>query len=187
MSETKILRAVAADAAAISRLASRTFAETFVGLAYYTQELIDGYTAKAFAPETIAAELASPHVQYFLATRDGEPVAYAKVMVRDRPPCITDPHAIYLERLYVAKGAKGSGLGRRLVDLCYATARGWGGTSLWLSVWEHNEPAQEFYKKLGFARVGAWDWPFESGGQRYVDLDYLMTIRIPHASARASI
>lgn len=39
---------------------------------------------------------------------------------------------------------------------------------VWLGVWEHNEPAKDFYAKLGFEQFSAHD--FVMGDDRQTDL-----------------
>ena len=129
----------------------------------------------------IREELVNPKIQYFLAQIDDTYVGYAKLEERPPAPCVKKTHSIYLGRLYLVKGAQGAGLGSRLLEEVYAEARLRQAQWIWLSVWENNYGALDFYIKRGFTRVGEWDWPFESLGKRYVDLDYIMIGQIPKA------
>lgn len=162
-------------------LGKTTFAETFIGMAYYTKDIVDGYTSGAFTPEVIARELEDPHVQYFLLSVDGVYVGYAKLVEKEPAPCIRDLRAIYLERIYFTKASQGKGLGKKLMARVYEEARNRGYENLWLSVWEYNTGAVEFYRRLGFHHAGAWDWKFESHGVAYVDRDWVFTIAVPPA------
>ena len=47
-------------------------------------------------------------------------------------------------------GQRGTGLGRKLMQAVTEAARSWGATYCKLSVYGDNEPAQAFYKRLGF-------------------------------------
>lgn len=176
---SRIIKAEARHAEVLARLGARTFAETFVGKAYYTQEIVDGYTQRAFDPEALRLELADDKVCFFLAQIDDVYAGYAKTEDRKPEPCVKEPDALYLSRFYVVKGAQGRGLGAALMTAVYAEAVARRKSWIWLSVWEHNERAQSFYRKYGFERVGAWDWPFESGGKTYVDLDYIFLGPVP--------
>jgi ribosomal protein S18 acetylase RimI-like enzyme len=174
-----ILRPSDAHAETLARLGQQTFAETFVGKSYYTEEIIGGYTAVAFDPERLRAELADPSVQYLLLEDGGAALGYAKLVEREPPPCVTATDAIYVERLYVKLGTQRRGHGKALLEAIFHEARLRRRSWLWLSVWEHNDQALAFYAKHGFHRAGEWDWAFESHGVRYVDLDYIMMVRVP--------
>lgn len=179
MAEIRIFKPTVAYADAISKFAAQAFSDTFVGKAYYTQSIVDGYAAKAYNPALLANELVDRRNQYFVAQQNGELVGYAKIIERDPIACVTQPKPVYLDRLYVARAMHGQGLGKRLMREVYRESRARGFEWMWLSVWEHNYQAQEFYKRLNFYRAGEWDWTFESHGVRYVDLDYIFVTKIP--------
>ncbi|HEX2138542.1 MAG TPA: GNAT family N-acetyltransferase, partial [Woeseiaceae bacterium] len=56
---------------------------------------------------------------------------------------------VYVQDLYVAEDARGTGLGRRLVEETVRLGRLQGATHLRLSVDRGNEAAQRFYRGLG--------------------------------------
>ncbi len=62
---------------------------------------------------------------------------------------------LYLEDLYVAEAARGSGAGRALVGALASIALGRGWPRLDLSVLEWN-PARGFYESLGMAHQAEW-------------------------------
>lgn len=163
----------------LSELGRITFAETFVGKAYYTQELIDDYSKIAFAEDLLASEITQEKIQYYLIQIDREYCGYIKIKEREPIECVRDLNALYLERFYLKKSAQRRGLGKIMLAKVFEEARARGYSALWLSVWEHNYPALNFYNKHGFVRAGEWDWIFESQGKKYVDLDYIYTCEIP--------
>lgn len=173
-----ITRPTAAHAAILSEIAHETFADTFVGKAYYTREIVDGYATKAFAPDLLRTELTTMGIHYFLLEHSGDYIGYTKLVKRAPAACVKDARSLYLERLYLKKFAQRQGHGTKLLHAACDEGIRLGFDCLWLSVWEHNHQAQSFYAKHGFHRVGEWDWPFESGGIRYVDLDYILVKRI---------
>ncbi len=175
----QVLRPGPERAAEIASLAHRTFADTFVGKAYYTNEIIDGYAAKALSTEVFADHLRDRKHQIYLATVDGRVAGFAHVAERDPVVCVKDMNAIYLNRLYLEKAFHRRGLGSILLEECYAEARRRGYASMWLSVWEHNFPALAFYERVGFKPYGEWEWPFESNGVRYVDRDLIYARPLP--------
>jgi ribosomal protein S18 acetylase RimI-like enzyme len=62
---------------------------------------------------------------------------------------------VYVQDLYVADDARGTGLGRRLVEETVRQGRQQGATHLRLSVDRGNESAQRFYRKLGLKLSGS--------------------------------
>lgn len=163
----------------IAALAARTFGETFVGKAYYTQEIIDGYAAKSLTPAIFEGNLKDPKHQFFLVTVHDETAGFAHVAEREPAEAVRGLHAIYLNRLYLEKAFHRRGLGSVLMEACYEEGRTRGYDWMWLSVWEHNHPALAFYQRVGFEEKGEWEWPFESNGVRYVDRDLIYARRIP--------
>ena len=171
-------RDIALWARLLSRLATETWRETFVGRGYYTAEIVEGYVSEAFAVAKITAELAD-HRNHFLVVKSGEDVVgYAKIEERSVEACISTTKPLYLSRFYLVSSAHGKGVAKKLLDAVCAKALVLGYESLWLSVWELNVPAVKFYLKHGFKKDGAWEYPFTSHGKHYVDIDWLMSFRI---------
>jgi GNAT superfamily N-acetyltransferase len=81
------------------------------------------------------------HQQVLVAERDGRPVGFAAVA------------GDWLEHLYVAPEAIGTGVGRRLLDA--VTAAHPGGLSLY--VFARNARARRFYESAGFTLVAQGD------------------------------
>src|SRR5262245_60359877 len=123
----------------ISEIGASTFAETFVGLEYYTQEIVDGYTQDAFAVAKIAAEFSDPKITYFLLRAGDEFAGYAKLVEKTPPECVRSDRPLYLERIYLRKKFHGTGYGEKLLAAVTNIARKKGFHSLWLSVWEYNK------------------------------------------------
>ena len=76
--------------------------------------------------------------------------------------------ALEVERIYVKAGFKKKGIGSKLFQKALQIASLKRKNKIWLAVWEHNEPAFKFYKKLGFKQVG--DHVFTLGKDRQRDL-----------------
>lgn len=77
---------------------------------------------------------------------------------------------VYVQDLYVAPGARGRGLGRRLLQAaCRHAAADWAATHLTLTVYADNEAAQGFYLGLGFG-LHRGDIPASLDGAAYARL-----------------
>jgi ribosomal protein S18 acetylase RimI-like enzyme len=160
------------------RIGKQTFAETFVGMQYYTKEIVDGYTSQAFTKEKISKDLSDPKITYLLLEEDGELAGYAKLVDRHLEDCVRNFNAIYLERFYFLKSFQRLGFGQIMMDEVKSRTKSLGFDSMWLSVWEYNTPAVAFYRKHGFEHIGEWDWAFEFAGKRYVDRDWIFVLRV---------
>jgi GNAT superfamily N-acetyltransferase len=88
-----------------------------------------------------------------IASLDGEPVGFA-LFLPDFSTFSGRP-GLFLEDLYVRGGARGRGVGRRLVArlAAIAVARGCGALHFNVLTWN---PAQDFYRRLGFAPRAEW-------------------------------
>jgi len=77
------------------------------------------------------------------------------------------PHRAELQKLFVGLASRGRGVGRTLMDALHAAARQHGRTLILLST-RHQEPAETFYKSLGYASVGVIPgWTIDRAGNRY--------------------
>ena len=104
---------------------------------------------------------ARPYFEVLLAELDGEAVGLALFYpvystFEGRP-------GLYVEDLYVAEGARGLGVGRRLMARLAALALERGCSRLALGVLHWN-PAREFYHRLGFAHTADW-LPYRLDGE----------------------
>lgn len=89
----------------------------------------------------------------FLLAGDG-PDAVAVAQVRYRPSIWTGSEDCWLEDVYVADAARGSGLGRALVEEVLRRARERGCGRVELDVDVVNAPARRLYEALGFRDKG---------------------------------
>ena len=77
------------------------------------------------------------------------------------------PHRAELERLFVERASRGQGIGRSLMHALHCVARQNGRTLIALST-RRGEPAEDFYKGLGYREVGVIPgWTIGAEGERY--------------------
>jgi ribosomal protein S18 acetylase RimI-like enzyme len=153
MNAVTIRHASAADAAALSALAERTFRDTFA--AVNSAENMAAHVAAAYGVDKQLAEIESTHIRTLLADIDGAAAGYAQLRSGHAPDCVRAEHAVELWRFYVDRAWIGRGVAPPLMQAVFAEARGLGGATLWLGVWEHNPRAIAFYRKCGFVEAGA--------------------------------
>jgi ribosomal protein S18 acetylase RimI-like enzyme len=159
-----------ADAAALSALLVRTFAETFGP--YTAPDDLGAYFAEKFRPNLQAAEIANVlgDTDIFVAevptAQGGTELIGCVYVVQSKPPdCIRGPDPIELKRLYVDSSWHGRGVAPALMTEAFRAARARGGRTMWLTVYEHNGRAQSFYRRYGFERKGEAIFPVGSDPQ----------------------
>jgi GNAT superfamily N-acetyltransferase len=77
------------------------------------------------------------------------------------------PHRAELQKLFVRPVSRGQGVGRTLMLALHTAARQHGRTLILLST-RHQEPAEKFYKSLGYVEVGVVPgWTIDRVGNRY--------------------
>ena len=137
------------DAAALASFGLRTYVAHY-GSFWSTVALRD-YLARHFSVPGVAAELADPtRVRVLLAEDAGGIVGYAK-LVHERPvPLHPDERGTELEKLYVASGRTGQGIGSQLVAHAGDLALALGNPVLWLDVLKSNFSGIRLYRRLGF-------------------------------------
>ena len=97
-----------------------------------------------------AALLEDPNTEFLLAAADGDNTAAGVCQLRYRLSVWTGADDCWLEDLYVDDAARGTGLGRALVDAAFERARARGCRRIELDVNETNADAITFYESLGF-------------------------------------
>lgn len=104
----------------------------------------------------LSAALFGPHrhAEVVFACLDGVPVGFA-LFFHNFSTFLGKP-GIYLEDLFVRPGARGRGIGKRLLAWLAATALERGCARLDWAVLDWNEPALGFYRSLGAVAQAEW-------------------------------
>ena len=152
MSPFVIRRATVADAAALAKLAARTFAETFA--ADNKPEDIENHLDSAYGLAQQTTEIQDSEAITLLAHREEPLVGFAQVRRKAAPSCVIGERPVELHRFYVLRSQHGTGLGGSLMQAARTAAQELGGHRMWLGVWERNARALAFYRKAGFVEVG---------------------------------
>jgi len=111
-------------------------------LAFYKATLPPGTDDVTFARLTGGAE----PMGGFVAEKDGEPVGIVHWVIHRSTWNARD--ICYLQDLFTAPGARGGGVGRKLIDAVNAMARAKGCFRVYWQTHESNAQAQELYDKL---------------------------------------
>ncbi|WP_405440724.1 GNAT family N-acetyltransferase [Streptomyces avidinii] len=107
-----------------------------------------------------------PVESYLVAERGHRIVGY--VAQAPAGPLDSNRHVRHIQGLAVLESARGSGVGQALVEAACAAARAGGARRMNLRVLGHNKPAQQLYRRCGFAVVGVLPEEFFLDGA-YVD------------------
>jgi len=156
MSAPTIRRAGPDDAEALSRIGAQTFTETFGHL--YPPEDLAAFLDAAYGLEKTRRDLADPARASWLVELDGEVVGHALAGPCDLPHEDVTPACGELKRLYVLKRLQGDGTGSRLLAETLAWLEQNGPRPLWIGVWSENLGAQRLYERMGFDKVGEYEF-----------------------------
>lgn len=154
------------DVNTIRDLSIATFAETFASL--NTEEDMEQYNERHFSTDELQREIDNPDSTFMVAKVDGVPAGYMKVNVGDAQTEEMLGNRMEVQRLYILRQYKRNGLGTRFMHTAFDMARAQGKSVIWLGVWEHNDAAIAFYKRMGFVQFGSHD--FVLGEDRQTDL-----------------
>jgi ribosomal protein S18 acetylase RimI-like enzyme len=104
----------------------------------------------AFAA-SVAQLLADPASEFLLGSLQAGSQPCGVCQLRFRHSIWTDSPDCWLEDLYVEEPARGSGVGRTLVELAFERATARGARRIELDTNEHNRGAIALYESLGFS------------------------------------
>ncbi|MFJ6482095.1 MULTISPECIES: GNAT family N-acetyltransferase [unclassified Streptomyces] len=119
---------------------------------------------------------------FLVAERGQEIVGY--VAQAPASPLETNRHVRHVQGLAVRESARGSGVGQALVEAACAAARAGGARRMNLRVLGHNEPAQQLYRRCGFAVVGVLPEEFLLDGAYVDDVWMSRSLADPHEPAQ---
>lgn len=162
-----IKRATPEDAYLISHLSKITFEDTFRGTC--TDEDMQSFVKHAFSPAAVLNELKDGDEFYFIAWYNNIAAGYMRLKEDyTEYPAIKNYKALELKRIYVLKEFQSEKIGTALMTYALQLAEEKNYEVVWLGVWEHNDKAQSFYKKWGFADTGD-SHPFPIGNTPQTD------------------
>jgi GNAT superfamily N-acetyltransferase len=107
------------------------------------------------------AEFDPPAGAFFVAYRDGEPVATGAWRLRDDVVVFGTRRTAEVKRMYVAPGARGLGVARRLLARLEVTAAAGGAEAMILETGTAQPEAMALYESSGYARIesfGHYKW-----------------------------
>ncbi|MBL5795531.1 GNAT family N-acetyltransferase [Bacillus sporothermodurans] len=139
------------DSRKLQEISYETFDDTFKH--QNTPENMKAYLEKAFNLTQLEKELANISSQFFFVYFNDELAGYLKVNTNDAQSEEMGEDSLEIERIYIKKSFQKHGLGKVLLNKALEIALEGNKKKVWLGVWEKNENAIAFYKKMGFVQT----------------------------------
>jgi ribosomal protein S18 acetylase RimI-like enzyme len=141
------------DSRKLQEISYETFNETFMH--QNSPENMKAYLEKAFNINQLDEELAKSSSQFFFVYFNNEVAGYIKVNMSDAQSEEMGEESLEIERIYIKSKFQKQGLGKVLLNKAQEIAMELNKKKIWLGVWEKNENAIAFYKKMGFVQNGS--------------------------------
>lgn len=148
----KVSTAGEKDFNTLADLGRKAFYEAFGS--YNDPADMQTYLDLAFNPETIRQQLLDKNVTYLIAQYENDPVGYAKLKRNVTFHALEGKNAIQLERIYRLQAFIGKKIGKALMEEIIRIAKNEKFETIWLSVWQENKIAIDFYNKWGYKVIG---------------------------------
>ncbi len=157
----------------LQEISYETFDETFKH--QNSPKNMNAYLEKAFNLKQLEKELANLSSQFYFMYFNNEVAGYVKVNTNDAQSEEMGDESLEIERIYIKSTFQKHGLGKHLLNRAIEIAIEHNKKKIWLGVWEKNENAIAFYKKMGFVQVGAHS--FYMGDEEQIDFIMTKTLK----------
>ncbi|AUZ27710.1 N-acetyltransferase [Bacillus cabrialesii] len=157
------------DLKILQEISVETFNDTFKD--QNSSENMKAYLDSAFNTEQLEKELSNISSQFFFVYCHHEVAGYLKVNTDHAQSEEMGDESLEIERIYIKKEFQKHGLGKHLLHKALDIALECNKKKIWLGVWEKNENAVAFYKKMGFVQTGTHS--FYMGDEEQTD--FIMT------------
>jgi diamine N-acetyltransferase len=164
-----IKRCTFEDLHKLQEISYETFNETFKH--QNSEENMNNYLEKAFNLKQLEKELSNASSKFFFVYINDEIAGYLKINSDDAQSEKMGKESLEIERIYIRNKFQKHGLGKLLLNKAMEVAMEGNKKKIWLGVWEKNETAIAFYKKMEFVQTGAHS--FYMGDEKQTD--FLMT------------
>ncbi|MBT2668777.1 GNAT family N-acetyltransferase [Bacillus sp. ISL-4] len=161
------------DSRKLQEISYETFNETFKH--QNTPENMNNYLERAFNLKQLEKELSNISSQLFFVYFNNQVAGYLKVNTNDAQTEEMGDESLEIERIYIKNKFQKHGLGKYLLNKAIEIAMERNKKKIWLGVWEKNENAIAFYKKLGFVQTGAHS--FYMGDEEQIDIIMTKTLK----------
>lgn len=147
-----IRHAKESDLNELSEFATRAFYDASEW--YNTEENMRDYVRKYFSKENLLSEFNQTDSVFLVALDDYlKIIGYAKIGKGNNNTDLKESHS-EIERIYVDTKLQRAGIGQKLIEEIILITKKRNQRIIWLGVWQKNEKAVNFYKKIGFEIFG---------------------------------
>lgn len=160
------------DLELLREISIETFTDTFS--AQNSAENMKNYLERAYNHKQLESELANNFSQFYFVYLDNELAGYLKVNINEAQSEKMPEDTMEVERIYIRTNFQRKGLGKYLINKAIEIATTLNKKSIWLGVWEKNNNALTFYKKMGFVQNGAHS--FYMGDEEQIDFIMIKTL-----------
>jgi diamine N-acetyltransferase len=157
------------DLQLLQEISIETFNDTFKD--QNSPENMKAYLERAFNSKQLEKELSNIYSEFFFVYFNNEIAGYLKVNTNGAQSEEIGDESLEIERIYIKNKFQKHGLGKYLLKKAMEIAMERNKKKIWLGVWEKNENAIAFYKKMGFVQTGAHS--FYMGDEE--QMDFIMT------------
>ncbi|WP_440119454.1 GNAT family N-acetyltransferase [Paenibacillus sp. QZ-Y1] len=160
------------DLQKLQKISIETFEETFKG--QNSPENMTAYLERAFNAQQLEEEMSKTSSEIFFIYFNEELAGYLKVNMNEAQSEKMGEESLEIERIYIKKKFQKHGLGKYLLNKAMEIATEHHKKNIWLGVWEKNDNAIAFYKKMGFDQTGAHS--FYMGNEEQMDFIMIKTL-----------
>ncbi|KJD44408.1 GNAT family N-acetyltransferase [Paenibacillus terrae] len=165
----KIIKCSREDLQILQEISIETFNDTFKD--QNSPKNMQTYLERAFNSKQLDKELSNVSSEIFFIYFNEELAGYLKVNMNEAQSEKMGDESLEIERIYIKNKYQKHGLGKYLLNKTMEIAMEQNKKKIWLGVWEKNENAIAFYKKMGFVQTGAHS--FYMGDEEQID--FIMT------------
>ena len=151
-----IIKTIPKDAKILAKISKEAFLVPHGHSA--AKEDVDNYVAKNFNEENCSKELHDVKNEYYFIFHEDKVAGFSKVIFNTPNENVAAKNITKMERLYLLEEFYGLQLGKTLFDFNVNLAKQNNQAGIWLAVWVENQRAINFYKKIGFKKVGNYDF-----------------------------
>ncbi|MEK5040438.1 GNAT family N-acetyltransferase [Sporosarcina sp. FSL K6-3457] len=162
----KIKKCNREDIEILQEISIETFNDTFKN--QNSPENMKNYLERAFNAQQLEKELSTISSEFFFVYFNGAVAGYLKVNTNEAQSEEMGDESLEIERIYIKKEYQKHGLGKYLLNKAIEIATDCNKKKIWLGVWERNENAIAFYKKMGFVHTDSH--AFYMGDEEQIDL-----------------
>jgi ribosomal protein S18 acetylase RimI-like enzyme len=150
----------------LQNISIKTYYDTF--RTFTNKETMKKYLEEAYNITKLSKEIKRKGVFFYFLYKDNEIIGHVKLNKKPFQSDINDEESLEIERIYIQKEHQGNGYGKYLINFSIKMAARLKKKYIWLGVWERNNKALNFYRKMGFEEFGKH--PFRMGDEIQTDL-----------------